>query len=185
MPLFDIIFMAIGLAMDASAVSMAAAASGYAQDRRAVFRLSFHFGLFQFLMPVAGWLLGVGFVSYIQSVDHWVAFGLLAFVGGRMVYEGMHPDSEKMHKDPSKGLTMVMLSVATSIDALAVGLSLAVMDVKIFYPSVLIGVITCGMCVAAVTIGRRAGTVFGSRMEIAGGIILIGIGTRILLSSLL
>ena len=184
MPLFDIIFMAIGLAMDASAVSMAAAASGYAQDRRAVFRLAFHFGLFQFLMPVAGWLLGVGFVSYIQSVDHWVAFGLLAFVGGRMVYEGMHPDSEQMHKDPSKGLTMVMLSVATSIDALAVGLSLAVMDVKIFYPSVLIGLITCGMCVAAVTIGRRAGTVFGNRMEVAGGIILIGIGSRILLSSL-
>ncbi len=185
MPLFDIIFMAVGLAMDASAVSMAAAASGYADNRRAVFRLAFHFGLFQFMMPVIGWILGAGFVSYIQSVDHWVAFGLLAFVGGRMIYEGIQSGPEQLHKDPSKGLTMVMLSVATSIDALAIGLSLAVMDVNIWYPSVLIGLITCGMCVAAVTIGRRAGMLFGSRMEVAGGIILIGIGIRILFQALL
>ncbi len=184
MHLFDIVVISIGLAMDASAVSMAAAASGYAQDRRAVFRLSFHFGLFQFMMPVIGWLLGTGFVSYVRAVDHWIAFGLLAFVGGRMVREGFADTDESLHRDPSKGLTMVMLSVATSIDALAIGLSLAVMDVNIWYPSALIGIITSAMSVAAICIGKRVGAAFGSRMEIVGGIILIGLGLKILIPAL-
>lgn len=78
----DIIVIAVGLAMDAAAVSLAAAASGFAKDGRAVFRLAFHFGLFQFLMPVIGWFLGIGFVSYLKAFDHWIAFGLLLFVGG-------------------------------------------------------------------------------------------------------
>jgi len=184
MHLFDIIVIAIGLAMDASAVSMAAAACGYAKDRRAVFRLAFHFGLFQFMMPVVGWLLGTGFVSYVRAVDHWIAFGLLAFVGGRMVREGIADTSDCLHRDPSKGLTMVMLSFATSIDALAIGLGLAVMDVNIWYPSVLIGIITCAMSVAAIGIGKRVGAALGSRMEIVGGIILIGLGLKILIPAL-
>ena len=184
MHLFDIIVMAIGLAMDASAVSMAAAACGYAQDRRAVFRLAFHFGLFQFMMPVIGWLLGTGFVSYVRAVDHWIAFALLAFVGGRMVREGLADNKECLHRDPSKGVTMVMLSFATSIDALVIGLGLAVMDVTIWYPSALIGIITCAMSVAAICIGKRVGTALGSRMEIVGGIILIGLGLRILIPAL-
>jgi len=184
MHLFDIVVMATGLAMDASAVSMAAAASGYAEDRRAVFRLAFHFGLFQFMMPVAGWFLGTGFVSYVRAVDHWIAFGLLAFVGGRMVRDGLAGTEGALSRDPSKGLTMVMLSFATSIDALAIGLGLAVMDVTIWYPSALIGIITCALSVAAIGIGRRAGTVFGNRMEIVGGVILIGLGVRILVPPL-
>jgi putative Mn2+ efflux pump MntP len=184
MHLFDIIVIAIGLAMDASAVSMAAAACGYAKDRRAVFRLAFHFGLFQFMMPVVGWLLGTGFVSYVRAVDHWIAFGLLAFVGGRMVREGIADTGDCLHRDPSKGLTMVMLSFATSIDALAIGLGLAVMDVNIWYPSALIGIITCAMSVAAIGIGKRVGAALGSRMEIVGGIILIGLGLKILIPAL-
>lgn len=184
MQLIDIVFMSIGLAMDASAVSMAAAACGYAQDRRAVFRLAFHFGLFQFMMPVIGWFLGTGFVSYVRAVDHWIAFGLLAFVGGRMVREGLSHTQECLHRDPSKGLTMVMLSVATSIDALAIGLGLAVMDVNIWYPSTLIGIITCVMSVAAIYIGKRAGSAFGSKMEVVGGVILIGLGLKILIPAL-
>ncbi|WP_321495029.1 manganese efflux pump MntP family protein [uncultured Desulfobacter sp.] len=184
MHLLDIIIMSTGLAMDASAVSMAAAACGYARDRRAVFRLAFHFGLFQFMMPVIGWLLGTGFVSYVRSVDHWIAFALLAFVGGRMVREGFADTDECLHKDPSKGLTMVMLSFATSIDALAIGLGLAVMDVNIWYPSAIIGIITCAMSVSAIYIGKRAGAAFGSRMEIVGGIILIGLGLKILIPAL-
>lgn len=184
MPLFDIVVMAIGLAMDASAVSMAAAASGYAQDRRAVFRLTFHFGLFQFMMPVIGWVLGTGFVSYVRAVDHWIAFGLLAFVGGRMIREGVACTEDAIHRDPSKGLTMVMLSFATSIDALAIGLGLAVMDVNIWYPSALIGMITSAMSVGAICIGKRMGAVFGSRMEIVGGIILISLGLKILIPAL-
>ena len=182
---FEILLIAVGLAMDASAVSLAAAAAGFAKDGRAVFRLAFHFGLFQFIMPLAGWFMGISFVSYLKAVDHWVAFGLLAFVGGRMIREGLCTDTDIEKNDPSRGMTMVLLSVATSIDALAVGLSFAVLDVKILYPAALIGVITCGMSVLAISIGNRLDGLFGKRMEIFGGVVLIGIGTRILLSNLM
>ena len=191
----DIIVIAVGLAMDAAAVSLAAAAGGFAANGRAVFRLSFHFGLFQFMMPVAGWFLGVGFVSYFRAVDHWIAFGLLTFVGVRMIREGLDTSgqagdnpsagNQALVKDPSRGMTMVMLSLATSIDALAVGLSLAMMDINIWYPSVMIGMITAGMSLLAIATGKRLGTLFGKRMEVAGGVILVGIGLRILVSSLM
>ena len=185
MSLLDIVLIAVGLAMDASAVSLAAAASGYAGNARAVFRLAFHFGLFQFMMPVLGWFLGVGFVSYFKAFDHWVAFGLLAFVGGRMVLSGIRGDGDAIVRDPSRGLTMVMLSIATSIDALAIGLSLAMMDVNIWYPSLVIGLITAGLSLAAIAVGKRMGTLLGKRMEIVGGVVLIFIGLRILVSELL
>ncbi len=170
--------------MDASAVSLAAASAGFANDARAKFRLSFHFGLFQFLMPVLGWFLGLSFVSYFKAFDHWIAFFLLAFVGIRMILEGMDKSLEKQKKDPSKGMTMVILSIATSIDALAIGLSLAMLEVDIWYPSVMIGVITTMMSLVAIKIGTRLGAMFGKRMEIFGGIILIAIGSRILYSHL-
>jgi len=182
---FDIIVIAVGLAMDAAAVSLAAAASGFAGNGRAVFRLAFHFGLFQFMMPVLGWFLGVGFVSYFKAFDHWIAFGLLAFVGGRMVMSGLDRCQTLIQKDPSRGMTMVMLSVATSIDALAIGLSLAMMDINIWYPSVMIGIITSAMSLGAIALGKRLGILSGKRMEILGGVILIGIGTRILVSELI
>ncbi len=181
---FDIIVIAVGLAMDAAAVSLAAAASGYARDGRAVFRLAFHFGLFQFMMPVAGWFLGVRFVSYFKAFDHWIAFGLLLIVGIRMILSGLDKFEDPIKKDPSRGMTMVMLSVATSIDALAIGLSLAMLDINIWYPSVMIGVITAAMSLAAIAIGKRLGVLFGKRMEIVGGLILVFIGTRILISQL-
>jgi len=184
MTLFEIMIIAVGLAMDASAVCLAAAAAGFAKDARAKFRLSFHFGLFQFLMPVLGWLLGIRFVFYFKAFDHWIAFFLLAFVGIRMIRDGMDLSSGIPKKDPSRGMTMVMLSVATSIDALAVGLSLAMLDVNIWYPSIMIGVITTGMCLLAIKIGTRLGTLFGKRMEIFGGAVLILIGFRILFSHL-
>lgn len=171
--------------MDASAVCLAAAAAGYAKDARAVFRLSFHFGLFQFIMPVLGWLMGISFVSYFKAFDHWIAFFLLAFIGIKMIREGMDKASEIQKNDPSRGMTMIMLSIATSIDALAVGLSLAMLEVNIWYPSVMIGVITAGMSLLAIKIGARLGTMFGKRMEIFGGIILILIGSRILYSHLI
>jgi len=175
----DIIVIAVGLAMDAAAVSLAAAASGFAKDGRAVFRLAFHFGLFQFIMPVIGWFLGVGFVSYLKAFDHWIAFGLLVFVGGRMILSGMDSSENFIKKDPSRGMTMVMLSIATSIDALAIGLSLAMLEVNIWYPSVIIGIITGCLSLLAIGIGKRLGVLFGKRMEIVGGLILIFIGSRI------
>jgi manganese efflux pump family protein len=180
MTTIEIILIAAGLAMDASAVCLAAAAAGFAKNGRAVFRLVFHFGLFQFLMPVLGWFVGISFVSYLKAIDHWIAFVLLAIVGGRMILEGLDPKPEEQKKDPSRGMTMVMLSLATSIDALAVGLSLAVLDVNIWYPGIMIGVITAGMSYLAIKIGIRMGTLLGSRMEVVGGFVLIGIGLKIL-----
>ena len=185
MNIVEIVFIAIGLAMDASAVSLVAAASGYANNKRAAFRLSFHFGLFQFLLPVLGGVLGRSVVGHISTVDHWIAFGLLTTVGVRMIRSGMKPSEQNIRKDPSRGLTLVILSIATIIDALAVGLSLAMLEVNIWYPSVMIGVITSVLSLAAIALGNKLGIMFGQRMEIIGGVILIAIGFRIVLSHLL
>ncbi|MCG8643970.1 MAG: manganese efflux pump MntP family protein [Desulfobacterales bacterium] len=180
MSIIEIILIAAGLAMDASAVSLSAAAAGYAKDGRAAFRLAFHFGLFQFLMPVIGWMGGIHFVSYFSSIDNWIAFGLLSFVGFKMIREGMNPTPDKQKKDPSRGMTMVMLSVATSIDALAVGLSFAVLNTNIWVPSVMIGIITVLLSYLAIQIGNRLGVLLGSRLEVVGGLVLFGIGVKIL-----
>lgn len=177
----EIIFIATSLAMDASTVCLAAAAAGFAKDARAVFRLCFHFGLFQFLMPVIGWFLGQTIISYIGTIDKWIAFLLLAGIGGRMIYDALNPTPDTRKKDPSRGLTMVMLSIATSIDALAAGFSLAMLKIDIWYPGIMIGLITSGLSLIAIKIGTRLGEQFGSRMEIAGGLILIAIGIKIVL----
>jgi len=184
MDLIEIIIIAFGLAMDASAVSLVAAASGFAKDSRSSFRLAFHFGLFQFLMPILGWLLGVNFVSYIAAFDHWVAFGVLIFVGGRMLLSGLNPSIESFLKDPSRGFTLIILSVATSIDALAIGLTLAILDVNIWYPSAIIGIVTAVLAIISIMVGKKLNAFVGKRMEIFGGSILIIIGIRILMAHL-
>ena len=184
MNLSDIILISIGLAMDASAVSLVAASSGYAEDSRSKLRLAFHFGLFQFLMPIIGWLLGISFVSYFSHIDHWIAFALLAIVGGRMIISGINPSEENYAKDPTRGFTLVLLSIATSIDALAIGLSLAMLDVNIWYPSVIIGIITATLSLISIRIGKKLKSSFGKKMEIIGGIILVLIGINILITHL-
>ncbi len=166
--------------MDAFAVSLAAGGSGLARGSRATFRLAFHFGLFQFLMPVIGWSIGAGVANRIDAFDHWLAFGLLSFVGIRMVREAVSGEERRYDRDPSRGWSLISLSVATSIDALAVGLSLAMLQVGIWYPSAVIGVVTAGLSFLGVRLGRRLGRALGSRMEIAGGVLLILIGLRIL-----
>ncbi len=186
MSFLEIVIIACGLAMDAAAVSLAAAAAGFLKDSRSSCRLALHFGLFQFLMPVLGWAAGVRFSGYFSAADHWIAFGLLAFVGGRMLKSGLSSeDGERMADDPSRGLTLLLLSIATSIDALAIGLSLSMLKVTIWYSAVMIGVITAMLSSLAILIGRRAGAAFGRRMEMAGGIVLIGIGVKILVEHLL
>ena len=186
MSTWEILVIAVGLSMDAVAVSLAASASNRAQGRRAVFRLSFHFGLFQALMPVLGWALGVSVAPYIASVDHWVAFGLLVFVGGRMIYAALagRAEDEDLTRDPSKGTTLVLLSVATSIDALAIGLTLAMLGHGIWYAALIIGLVTGSLSFAAILVGRRAGAAAGARMEVVGGAALIAIGVKILVEHL-
>ncbi len=185
MDTFDIVLIALGLAMDASAVSLAAAASGHVSDARAAFRLAFHFGLFQFFMPVLGWMIGRSVIDHISTIDHWIAFGLLSVVGVKMIRAGFESDGAAVKDDPSRGITLIMLSVATSIDALAIGLSIAFLEVSIWYASVIIGVVTGSLCLVAIGLGRRIGDRLGHRMEIIGGLILVAIGLRILLSHLM
>jgi len=181
----ETLLIAIGLAMDAFAVSIAAGTSGKLSGKRATFRLSFHFGLFQAMMPVIGWFAGIYIANLISAVDHWVAFGLLLFVGIRMIISSIQPDTETFAKDPSKGASLVILSVATSIDALAVGLSLAMIRVNIWYPCVIIGLVTALLSVIGIRAGKFFGKKLGPRMEFIGGVILILIGVKILLTDLL
>jgi len=180
-----IVGIAFGLAMDAFAVSIASSAALRDVSARQMFRLSFHFGFFQFMMPVVGWLAGLSVARWIEAYDHWAAFGLLAFIGGRMIY-GAFGKNDKFHTtgDPTRGVTLVMLSVATSIDALAVGLSFAMLKVSAWYPSLIIGVVAAGMTLIGMNIGGRLGARFGKRMELIGGLVLIGIGVKILVEHL-
>jgi putative Mn2+ efflux pump MntP len=183
--LLDTIGIALGVAMDAFAVAIATSVALRRVRPRQVFRLSFHFGLFQALMPVLGWLLGRSFSLYIQAYDHWVAFALLAFIGGRALYE-VHNDKsggkpKNAGKDPTRGLNLVLLSVATSIDALAVGLAFSMLEMVIWLPVLIIGLVTAAMTVLGMHIGAAVGLRFSRRVEFAGGLILIGIGVKIVI----
>jgi putative Mn2+ efflux pump MntP len=181
----EVLLIAIGLAMDAFTVSLGIGTTGRASAPRSVFRPSFHFGLFQGLMPILGWLAGSRVVHLIADFDHWIALGLLAYVGGQMIRSGLGSDGITYKSDPSRGGTLVMLSVATSIDAFAIGLSLAMLQVNILYPSVVIAVVTGGLSLAALKVGHRLGETFGKRMEILGGVILNGVGLRVLITHLM
>ncbi len=185
MAFLEVLLIALGLAMDAFAVCLGAGTTQHINGPRPVFRLSFHFGLFQALMPILGWLLGSTVQRWIAPFDHWVAFALLAFVGVRMIRSGLDPTAEGLATDPSRGATLIMLSVATSIDALAVGLSLAVLSAGIGYPAIVIGIVAAAMSLLGIFLGGRLGKTFGKRMEVIGGLILIGIGLRVVISHLL
>ena len=182
MPLLETLLLALGLALDASAVSLGVGTAGHAHSVRPIFRISFHFGLFQGLMTLLGWAAGTGLAHIIAGVDHWVAVVLLAFVGLRMIFSGFDPRPETRTVDPTRGLTLILLSVATSIDAAAAGLSLAVLGLPIAFPAVAVGLVTGGLSLAALTVGRQLGTAFGKRMEIVGGLVLLFIGARVLLT---
>ncbi len=185
MPFWSIFLIAIGLAMDCFAVSLGVGTAGTANGLRPTFRLFFHFGVFQAGMTLLGWLAGRTIVSYVASVDHWVAFGLLLFVGVRMLRSGRQQEGEKPSlPDPSRGITLVMLSVATSIDALAVGLSLALLAVNVFWAALVIGLVSAILSLLGLLLGNQLGLRFGKSMEILGGIILIGIGLEVLFTHL-
>ncbi len=185
MNFIEILLIALSMAMDAFAVCLGAGAQEETLGPRPTFRLAFHFGLFQFLMPVVGWFAGTTIERYIVSFDHWVAFGLLAFVGGRMIRSGFDLHARQQNANPSRGWTMVLLSIAVSIDALAVGLSLGLIGVTIWYPALVIGVVTGLMSWLGLRIGNRLRKKFGKVMEIVVGVVLVLLGVRILLTHLL
>lgn len=179
-----ILLIALALAVDAFAVALATGVSLPEVSFRHTFRLAWHFGLFQGGMNVLGWAGGLTFRSQIESFDHWLAFILLLLVGGRMIQEALSSDDEKRRSpsDPTRGSSLVMLSVATSIDALAVGLSFAVLQVSIWIPALVIGVVASAMTAGGLHLGRvmRHAANLGTTTEVAGGLVLIGIGLKIL-----
>lgn len=177
---------ALGLSMDAFAVAIVSSASLDRLTRRRLFRLSFHFGLFQALMPVLGWAAGRPLVDAVADWDHWAAFGLLAAIGGRtMVHALRRAPAEASAGDPTRGLALVALSIATSLDALAVGATFALLKVRILVPVAAIGAVAAAMTVLGMWIGRRVGAPFGRKAEFLGGLVLFGIGLKILLEHLL
>lgn len=177
---------ACALAMDAFAVALVAGLALEPLTRRHVFRLAFHFGLFQALMPVLGWAAGSAVHRYIAASDHWVACGLLAIVGGRMIRGAFARPEERTasRTDPTSGWPLVMLSIATSVDALAVGLSLAMIGAAILVPALVIGLVAAGFTATGMLLGRRIGSAWGQRVEVVGGLILIAIGIQIVIEHL-
>jgi putative Mn2+ efflux pump MntP len=181
----ETILIAFGLGMDTFAVGVGSGTLFQRPLKRSVFRLAFHFGLFQALFFLAGYFAGAGIVEAISAWDHFVALGLLSFVGLRMIWEGLPGrGGEAPRADPSKGWRLVMLSVATSIDALAVGLTFGVLAREVLVPALLIGGLSCAMTLAGIFLGRRLKASFGGYAEILGGLILIGIGVKIFLEHL-
>lgn len=182
----SILALACALAMDAFAVAIVTGLTLQPMRPRQVFRLAFHFGLFQALMPIIGWLAGSIVYSYISAFDHWVAFALLAFVGGKMLWGAIagHEDDSARVADPTRGWSLVVLSVATSIDALAVGLSLAMVGSGIVVPALVIGIVAAAFTASGMALGRKIGAMWGKRVEVVGGLVLIGIGVKIVIEHL-
>ncbi len=182
----SILLIAIGLSADCFAVALSGGISMKSISRLQILRVSLSFGLFQALMPVLGWLAGRTIMDLIVDYDHWVAFILLAIIGIKMIWESFHSeDRRSKNTDITKGFLLLTLSVATSIDALAVGLSFALLKVNIMLAILTIGVITFLVTVIGFLLSRKVGKLVGKRAEAIGGLILIGIGLRILLSHIL
>jgi len=183
---FNLLGISVALAMDALAVSIAAGLSVAPVTPRHTFRIAFHFGLFQFMMPVFGWLAGKEMAVYIRAYDHWVAFALLALVGGKMLAESCGHKDITHKADPTRGMTLVTLSVATSIDALAVGVGMAFMrqGISIWIVCAVIGVVAAALSALGIGLGNRCGTRCGRWAEAAGGCVLLSIGVKILLCDL-
>ena len=183
MSIWELLILAVGLAMDAFAVAVCKGLSIRTLKVRQALMVGLWFGLFQALMPALGWLLGSAFSELVQSVDHWIAFLLLAIIGGNMIREALGGDEEDMDPSLSFGV-MFLLAVATSIDALAVGITFALLPVNILAAVALIGVITFAISCAGVKIGNVFGAKYKAKAEFFGGAVLILIGLKILLEHL-
>ena len=182
MELLTVLLISIALAMDAFTVSVGVGTCCLVESHRGKLRLAAHFGIFQAGMAALGWVMGETIVGYVAQLDHWIAFGLLAYVGVNLIRAGLGQKEEAFESDPSTGKTLVVLSVATSIDAFAVGLSIALLGIPVLLSVVSIGVVALLLSVVGLVAGARLGERFGKRMEVLGGLILLGIGLRIVVT---
>lgn len=188
MGIVELLLTAIALSMDAFAVSVCKGLGMRRMRYDQALVISLYFGVFQALMPLIGWLLGTSFSRYIQAFDHWIAFVLLAFLGGKMLWDVFHEKEDGEQKSAERRLDhreLFMLAIATSIDALAVGIAFACLDVNIWSSISIIGVTTLVISFAGVWIGNRFGNRFQKKAEIAGGLVLILIGVKILAEHLI
>lgn len=179
-----IIVIAVGLAMDAFVVSIVSGGAYKQLHVRHALRMALFFGAFQAIMPLIGSLAGLTLKDYILDWDHWIAFGLLSAVGAKMIYESFKIKSVEENLDPTNIIVLLVLSVATSIDALAVGITLSLIVGSIIMAVIIIGLVTFVLSYLGVQIGKRFGHFFESRIEALGGVILIAIGTKILFEHL-
>jgi putative Mn2+ efflux pump MntP len=181
MNLVTIFILAVGLGVDAFSVSIGIGATNNKKSWFPVLRLAAAFGIFQFVMPIIGWLAGLTVVEIISSFDHWIAFALLALVGGKMIWEGFEKESNEDREDQTRGWPLLILSIATSIDALAVGFSFSVLKNPILFPAIIIGIVCFLMTVTGMIFGNVLAKIFGKKVEIFGGLVLIAIGIKILI----
>ena len=185
MALWSVFLIALGVSADAFAVALGKGLHMRRLDYRNAVVIALTFGLFQAVMPLIGWLLGTQLEQYITAIDHWIAFGLLAVIGGKMLWDAFHGGEDDDSDDGRLRVRqLLLLAVATSVDALAVGISFAFLDVSIVESVIVIGVTTAVLTFVGVLVGHRAGLRFRGPAEIAGGVILILIGTKILLDHL-
>ena len=175
----------LGLSMDSVA---AAISSGSGAARRVgwleAVKMAFLFGLFQALMPALGYACGIAFRGWFESLDHWVAFTLLSLIGAKMIYESRRGESGRVQGDPFGTSRLLLLAVATSIDALAVGVSFSLLRISLPVTILVIGLVTFSLCLPAVWLGKRLGMVMAKRAEMLGGLVLIAIGCKILIEHL-
>jgi putative Mn2+ efflux pump MntP len=184
MNIIEILLISLGLAMDCFAVSITSGITAKHQRINNALKIGMFFGSFQALMPVVGWFLGLSFLGFISGVDHWIAFGLLGLIGCKMIYESTKFESTE-RKTSSLGIrVLLVLSVATSIDALAIGLSFALLGVFIAVPIIIIGLVSFLLSFFGFLVGKRFRHLFEKRIEVVGGVILIGIGIKILVEHL-
>ncbi|MCD6233525.1 MAG: hypothetical protein DRP86_01270 [Candidatus Neomarinimicrobiota bacterium] len=181
MSLFSLFVIAVGLAMDALAVSVSGGLNLEKHHLGKSLKMATFFGFFQAGMPVIGYFAAFGFKSYIEHVDHWIAFGLLVFIGLKMIREAFHEIPEGEKTDHFETRTLLILAVATSIDALAVGISFALLDIHLLTAVLMIGITTFILSFLGVFIGYRVGCHFSRWADVVGGVILIGIGLHILI----
>lgn len=184
MNLIAILGIAVALSMDALAVSLANGCMIKELRFHHAFRITFSFGFFQAVMPLLGWLAGISLVNYIKNFDHWIAFGLLMFIGIKMIMQSFQGSGDDQKNSCLHFPTLMLLSFATSIDALAVGVSFAALKIYIIMPVIIIGLVTFLICLTGIYLGNRIGHLISFKLELAGGLILIGIGLKILFEHL-
>ena len=180
MSLFSVFLIGIGLSMDACAVSFAKGICLKKQVKTYALKLGLAFGFFQAMMPLIGWWVGTYFESFITAVDHWIAFFLLLAIGLNMIRESLDSDDEYI-MDTFSFKELTLLAVATSIDAFAVGITFALLNMSLLLPCTIIGIVAFIFSISGIFIGKKLGNYFGDKFEILGGAVLILIGIKILL----